>query len=72
MIIPEENKKDLSEIPDNILKKLIIHPVKSIEQVLDLALQRSPRVDQTLISVDSTQVKESMKKNVNNDLHAKQ
>ena len=72
VIIPEENKKDLSEIPDNILKKLIIHPVKSIEQVLDLALQRSPRVDQTLISVESTQVKESMKKNVNNDLHAKQ
>lgn len=45
VIIPEENVKDLEEIPDNVLRKLTIHPVKSIEQVLELALQRSPWVD---------------------------
>lgn len=46
VIIPEENVKDLEEIPDNVLRKLTIHPVKSIEQVLELALQRSPWIDQ--------------------------
>ncbi len=44
IIIPEDNAKDLAEIPDNILKKLKIHPVKTIEQVLELALQYSPIV----------------------------
>ena len=44
VIIPEENRKDLSEIPANILKKITIHPVNTIEQVLELALQRSPLV----------------------------
>ena len=44
VIIPEENRKDLSEIPANILKKITVHPVNTIEQVLDLALQRSPLV----------------------------
>ena len=42
VIIPEENKKDLTEIPENVLKKLTVHPVKTIEQVLEIALQRSP------------------------------
>ena len=42
VIIPEENKKDLVEIPDNILKKLVIHPVKTIEQVLAIALLHDP------------------------------
>lgn len=45
VIIPEENVKDLEEIPDNVLRKLTIHPVKTIEQVLELALQRSPWID---------------------------
>lgn len=40
VIIPLENKKDLSEIPENILKKLKIHCVKNIEEVLRLALQQ--------------------------------
>ena len=42
MLIPEENVKDLAEIPDNVKNKLDIHPVKWIEQVLDLALERKP------------------------------
>lgn len=41
VIIPIENKKDLAEIPDNILRKLKIHCVRNIEEVLDLALQKS-------------------------------
>ncbi|MEQ1525920.1 MAG: endopeptidase La [Gallionella sp.] len=42
VLIPEENVKDLSEIPDNIKNKLDIHPVKWIDQVLALALEREP------------------------------
>jgi ATP-dependent Lon protease len=42
VLIPEENVKDLVEIPDNIKNKLDIHPVKWIEQVLELALERKP------------------------------
>lgn len=40
VIIPMDNKKDLVEIPDNILKKLKIHCVSNIEEVLRLALQK--------------------------------
>ena len=39
VLIPEDNKKDLSDIPDNILRKLKIHCVRNIEEVLDLALE---------------------------------
>jgi ATP-dependent Lon protease len=42
VLIPEENVKDLTEIPDNIKNRLDIHPVKWIDQVLDLALERKP------------------------------
>ena len=42
MLIPEENVKDLAEIPDNIKNRLDIHPVKWIDQVLELALERMP------------------------------
>lgn len=42
VLIPQENVKDLVEIPDNIKGKLEIHPVKWIDQVLDLALERKP------------------------------
>ena len=42
VMIPEENVKDLIDIPDNIKNKLDIHPVKWIEQVLKIALERQP------------------------------
>ncbi len=42
VLIPEENTKDLTEIPDNIKNKLDIHPVRWVEQVLDMALERKP------------------------------
>lgn len=43
VLIPEENVKDLAEIPDNIKNKLDIRPVKWIDQVLDSALERKPQ-----------------------------
>jgi ATP-dependent Lon protease len=42
VLIPQENVKDLVDIPDNIKGKLEIHPVKWIDQVLDIALERKP------------------------------
>jgi ATP-dependent Lon protease len=42
VLIPEENVKDLQEIPDNIKNRLDIHPVKWIDQVLEFALERQP------------------------------
>lgn len=45
VIIPEENRKDLADIPKNILGKLEIRPVKWIDQVLEIALQRVPEPD---------------------------
>ena len=42
VLIPEENVKDLADIPDNIKNRLDIHPVKWIDAVLELALERKP------------------------------
>ena len=42
VLIPQENVKDLADIPDNIKNRLDIHPVKWIDQVLELALERKP------------------------------
>jgi len=41
-LIPEENRRNLQEIPDNIKRHLDIRPVRWIEEVLDVALQRVP------------------------------
>ena len=41
-IIPEENARDLQEIPQNIRQQIEIKTVKWIEEVIELALERSP------------------------------
>ena len=43
VLIPEANVKDLVDIPENIKNFLQIHPVKWIDQVLDLALETLPQ-----------------------------
>jgi ATP-dependent Lon protease len=43
VIIPDENKKDLAEMPDNILESMDIRPVRWIDEVLDIALERPLR-----------------------------
>ncbi|MCH9644937.1 MAG: endopeptidase La [Gammaproteobacteria bacterium] len=42
VIIPEDNRRDLKEIPDYVTKDLDIHPVKWIDQVWKVALARMP------------------------------
>ena len=42
VLIPEQNVKDLAEIPDNVKNKLEIVPVRWIDKVLEIALERHP------------------------------
>ena len=42
VIIPEENRKDLADIPANVTQGMKIIPVRWIDEVLDLALERPP------------------------------
>ncbi|MFM7571131.1 MAG: endopeptidase La, partial [Betaproteobacteria bacterium] len=42
VLIPEENVKDLADIPDSVKNRLEIVPVKWIDRVLELALERTP------------------------------
>ena len=44
VIIPKDNEKDLVEIPKNIKDKLDIIPVKWIDEVLEIALEKMPEI----------------------------
>jgi ATP-dependent Lon protease len=43
VLIPDENVKDLVDIPDNVKNRLEIIPVKWIDKVLEVALERQPQ-----------------------------
>jgi ATP-dependent Lon protease len=43
VLIPQQNLKDLTDVPDNIKNNLDIHPVKWIDDVLALALASTPQ-----------------------------
>ncbi len=49
VLIPSENEKDLAEIPENIKDKLEIRPVKWIDEVLEIALERSPLISRDVV-----------------------
>tara|TARA_Y100000590_G_scaffold425750_1_gene534064 strand:- start:295 stop:654 length:360 start_codon:yes stop_codon:yes gene_type:complete len=40
VLIPEDNKKDLAEIPKNILDNIEVTSVKTVEEVLKIALMK--------------------------------
>ncbi len=42
VLIPEENAKDLQDIPANVKNGLEIVPVRWIDKVLEIALERMP------------------------------
>ena len=42
VVIPQQNVKDLADIPDNVKSKLNTEPVRWIEEVLKIALERMP------------------------------
>ncbi len=47
VIIPEENRKDLADIPKSVTEQMKIVPVRWIDEVLDLALERPPAPNPT-------------------------
>jgi ATP-dependent Lon protease len=51
VIIPEENERDLVEIPKNIKQNLDIRPVRWVEQALEIALVHMPTPMQTATDV---------------------
>ena len=55
VMIPEENVKDLQEIPENVKSQLEIVPVKWIDRVLEVALERmpAPLADEEPVKVDA-------------------
>jgi|TARA_B110000240_G_scaffold94436_2_gene107102 ATP-dependent Lon protease len=57
VLIPEDNRKDLKDIPKVILDALAIHPVQWIDEVLEIALSRQP--EPRVVAVDSTPEVES-------------
>ncbi|WP_425619609.1 endopeptidase La [Buchnera aphidicola] len=44
VLIPYENKRDLEEIPKNIIKGLKIYPINNIQDVLKLAFENTPYI----------------------------
>jgi ATP-dependent Lon protease len=54
VIIPEENEKDLVDIPKAVLSKLEIHPVSTIDEVLALALTDVPKALPASIEPEKT------------------
>lgn len=58
VLIPDQNLKDLVEIPDNVKNNLEIHPVKWIEEVLKFALEKMPEA-----LPEELPVKEAIKEN---------
>ena len=42
IIIPERNRADLDDIPENVREEIAFHPVMSIDEVLHLALEEKP------------------------------
>jgi ATP-dependent Lon protease len=42
VIIPERNRADLEDLPENVREGVAFHPVMSLQEVLDLALEPMP------------------------------
>ena len=71
VLIPEENVKDLAEIPENIKGNLDIKPVKWIDEVLQLALKSTPqpRVESIEAPADAKPAKRAGRR-TNKQVHA--
>ena len=70
VIIPQENERDLAEVPDNIKENLIIKPVKWIDEVLAIALESQPEPlsdEAYLATSDNTQAPASMEEKENSE-----
>ena len=57
VIIPAENERDLKEIPDNVKDNLTIFPLKWMDEVLEVALERLP--EPQIATADETSAKKA-------------
>jgi ATP-dependent Lon protease len=62
VLIPEQNVKDLTDIPANIKNCLEIHPVKWIDEVLELALERVPKPEEGSVPVTEVEKEDNASK----------
>jgi ATP-dependent Lon protease len=46
VILPERNRGDLDDIPDEVREQMSFHPVMSVQEALDLALEPAPKIAQ--------------------------
>jgi ATP-dependent Lon protease len=44
VVIPERNRADLQDVPENVREELTFHPVMSLDEVLELALEPAPHL----------------------------
>jgi ATP-dependent Lon protease len=45
VIIPERNRADLDDVPENVRAEIAFHPVMTVDEVLDVALEPAPAVE---------------------------
>ena len=57
VLIPEDNAKDLADIPESVKNKLEIIPVRWIDKVLEVALERQPEPVKEDAPVEAVQAK---------------
>lgn len=53
VLIPQDNVKDLAEVPEKVKEELTIRPVRTIEEVLQIALERMPEPIETETEIKS-------------------
>jgi ATP-dependent Lon protease len=71
VIIPEDNKKDLVDMPANITASLDIHPVRWIDEVLDIALERPLQPSQAAGADGTPSSKEGASADETNEMHSR-
>jgi ATP-dependent Lon protease len=71
VIIPEDNKKDLVDMPANITSSLDIHPVRWIDEVLDIALERPLHPSQAADAEESHASKEGAPADDASEVHSR-
>jgi len=63
VLIPDENEKDLAEIPKNIIDALKIVPIRTVDEVLKIALIKELKpIDWVDIDLSQTQQQKDLKK----------
>ena len=68
VLIPKENEKDLIEIPKNIQQHIDVRPVRWIDEVFEVALEKMPKPIVKLEPKSDAVKKDKIKKHDENEL----